>query len=286
MRKPSTSSKREKPFETRTGWGRIAPYAMLSLGSFVAGLLLIAVLLGNARLLVSLGLDGRFYYLALLPLGLAVTGFLFGALRSVALYRGKHIGGALELGGPIVGFALVVIGGFLLPPPASNFPLTVYVHGPGGHQDLPLRNQGAVLLDVGGDRRREPIGDRGQAIFPEVPANFRGQKVNVALEASGYERTDDDLLPLDGTSLYLKVRRKASRIAGNVLDETGSAVVGATVSIGGIHTRSGQQGGFDLVLPSDRVEDRMVLRIDADSYPAWNQVVIPNGGTVTAVLRR
>jgi hypothetical protein len=268
------------------GWGAIAPYAFLSLGSFVVGLLLVGLLLRNARLLVSLGLEGRFYYLVLLPLGLAVTGFLFGALRSFALYRGKHFGGALQLGGPIVGFALVVIGGFLLPVPASNFPLTVYVHGPAGPQDLPLRSEGAVLLDLGGDRRSAPVGDRGQAFFPEVPANFRGQKVNVALDAVGYERTDNSLVQLNGTSVYLNVRRKPARITGIVQDSDGYPVAGATISVAGMSTTSGDQGQFDLVLSYDRVEDRMVLRAAAKGYQTWSEEVMPNGGPVTAVLQR
>jgi carboxypeptidase family protein len=261
-------------------------YTLLSLGSFIAGLLLVVLLLGNARLLVSLGLEGRFYYLVLLPLGLAVTGFLFGALRSFALYRGKQLGGALELGGPIVGFALVVIGGFLLPLPASNFPLTVYVHGPAGRQDLALRGQGAVLLDLGGDRRSAAIGDKGQAFFPEIPANFRGRNVNVALDASGYERTDSNQLQLDGTSAYLEVRRKPSHIRGNVLDPAGKPLAGATVSLAGISTTSGEQGQFDLTLSSDRIDERMVMRIAADGYQTWSQEVTPNGGALTAVLQR
>lgn len=248
--------------------------------------MLVVLLLTNARLLVSLGLVGRFYYLTLLLLGLFGAGFLFGALRSIGIYSRKVFGGAVELGGAIVGFALIVIAGFYLPPPESNFPLTVYVHGPAGPQDLLLRNEGEVLMDLGGDRRSVPIGDKGQAFFSEIPATFRGQKVNVALDAPAYECPDNSRLKLDGTSLYLEVRRKSAHIAGSVLDETGNPVVGATVSVAGISTTSVEQGRLELVLPSGRVLDDMVLSVSADRYETWNQVVIPNGGHVTAVLRR
>jgi hypothetical protein len=284
--RPKAARKPKQPPRAGNGWARIAPYALLSLGSFVAGLLLVVLLLGNARLLVSLGLEGRFYYLALLPLGLAVTGFLFGALRSVALYRGKHLGGALELGGPVVGFALVVIGGFLLPSPATNFPLTVYVHGPAGEDDLPLRNTGAVLLDLGGDRRRAPIGDQGQAFFPEIPASFRGQKVNVALDASAFERVDRARRELDGSSLYLQVQRKPAHIAGHVLDESGAPIAGAAIGVARASAKSGKDGRFDLVIPSGDVQDELLLRIDAGGYRPWTQAIVPNGGAITAVLQR
>ncbi len=86
-KRPSIGNRKPVSPPAPGGWPVIAPYALLSLGSFLAALLLIGLLLGNASLLVSLGLEGRFYYLALLPLGLAVTGFLFGAMRSFALYR-------------------------------------------------------------------------------------------------------------------------------------------------------------------------------------------------------
>jgi hypothetical protein len=75
----------------------------------------------------------------LLPLGLAAAGFLFGVLRSYASYRGKHLGGVLELGGPIIAAAMVVIGGFVLVPSPATFPITVYVHGERGPQDVVLR---------------------------------------------------------------------------------------------------------------------------------------------------
>src|ERR1700733_9699639 len=89
-------------------WSEIAPYAVLSLGGFLCALLLIVLLLRNAEKLVALGLTGNLYYLVLVPLGLSVAAFLFGALRSYARYRGKQFGGVLELGGPVVAFVLVL----------------------------------------------------------------------------------------------------------------------------------------------------------------------------------
>src|ERR1700722_5449367 len=135
-----------------------------SLISFLCGIVLLGLLIWNANLLASLGLAGVLYYLVLLPMGLAAAGFLFGVVRSCARYSGKQLGGMLELGGPIVAFLLVVVLGFVLVKPVTTFPLTVYVHGQGRPQDL-LRNSGEVLLDLGLDRRRQPIGSEGQAYF-------------------------------------------------------------------------------------------------------------------------
>jgi hypothetical protein len=280
MRKAPPLQKRDEPFGSSRSWAEIAPLAWLSFVCFA--LSWPAVLL----LRYALGLNVLFFLLAVVPLALSAATFLFGVLRSIAIYRGKHAGGTLELRGPPVVFAGVMIAAFYFQQHAANFPLTVYVHGSASQQSLPLRNEGVVLLDLDGDRRREPIGDKGQAFFQEIPANFRGQKVNVALDASGYERTDNSRLELDGTSVYVEVRRKPSHIEGNVIDETGKPVVGATVSMAGISTTSREQGHFDLVVPSARVLDRMVLRVSADGYQPWSEMVIPNGGPVTEVLRR
>src|SRR5437763_1981980 len=132
------------------GWREIGPHALLSLAAFAGGLVLVVILLRNADLVRRLKLEGQFFYLILLPLGMSVAAFLFGALRSVALYKGSQFGGALELGGPIVGFALVVLLGKGISEP-GNPHLTVFVHGPGGKNEMVLRNRGVVLLDLGGN---------------------------------------------------------------------------------------------------------------------------------------
>lgn len=268
-------------------WSEITPYAVLSLGSFLCALILVGLLLWKADTLVALGLTGSFYYILLLPLGLSVAGFLFGALRSFARYRGKHFGGVLELGGPVVGFALVVIGGFQLPPPTTNFPLTIYVHGGAGPHEMVLKGSGFVLLDLGGERRREPIGDKGQAFFHEVPASFRGQQVHIALEAAGYTLAEPGRkVRLDGASIYLLVRRTSVRIAGRVQDEEGKPVIGASLTVAGLAVVTDAAGRFDLVIPGDRLQPELSLQVHANGYAPWKSTVVPNANEVTIILRR
>jgi hypothetical protein len=109
-------------------------YAVISLICSLCGVGILSLMILNADLLGRLGLTGNLYYLVLLPMGLAASGFLFGVLRSYARYSGKQLGGMLELGGPIVAFLLVVILGFVLVKPITTFPMTVYVHGEAGRQ--------------------------------------------------------------------------------------------------------------------------------------------------------
>ncbi|MGH8590415.1 MAG: carboxypeptidase-like regulatory domain-containing protein [Gammaproteobacteria bacterium] len=265
----------------------IAPYAILSLGSFASGLVLVALLLWKGDKLTAWGLTGNFYYLILLPLGLTAAAFLFGAMRSYARYQGRQLGGALELGGPIVGFALVVIGGFVLVKNPATVPLTVYVHGEAGRHELVLRNVGYVMVDLGPDRRREPISDKGQAYFPAIPAGFRGQQVAVWLDADGYELVNPGTQPrLDGDSLYLAVRKTAGRISGRVQDEGGRPIAAAVLSVAGISATTDATGHFEVTIPANRLQPELPLQAIAPGFEPSHIHVVPGSNETTVMLKR
>src|SRR2546425_776453 len=147
----------------RPSVGRIPRYALISLGVFLCCTAVLLLLIVKTDKLARLGLTEHVYYLVLILMGLAAAGFLFGVLPSSATYKGTVLGGTLKLSGPIVGAALVVVGAYFFVPKTSTFPLTVYVHGKGGPQDVVLRNSGRVMLELGPEPRGEPIGDSGQA---------------------------------------------------------------------------------------------------------------------------
>src|SRR5262245_1101038 len=90
----------------------------------------------------------------------------------------------------------------------STFPLTVFVHGHGGPLDIVLRNSGSVLLDLGGDRRSQPISAEGQAYFSEIPSSFRGREVPIGLESKDFELSDPKrTYRLDAAGIYLAVKK-------------------------------------------------------------------------------
>ena len=193
----------------QSSMGRIPRYALISFLVFLCCIAVLLLLIVNADKLTGLGLIEHVYYPALVLLGLAAAAFLFGVLPSSATYEGTVLGGTLKLGGAIVGAALVVAGAYFFLPEAPTFPLTVYVHGEGGPQDLVLRNSGRVMLELGPDARVEPIGENGQAYFPAIPASFRGQEVPAWVESETYESVDSRAKQrLDSTTLYLAVRKK------------------------------------------------------------------------------
>jgi len=90
----------------------------------------------------------------------------------------------------IAGITFIALQKFAPGPSEPTFPFTVFVQGKGGPSDVVLKNSGYVALDLGGDRRTEAIGEKGQAYFPAIPATFRGQEVPIGVESDAFELSD------------------------------------------------------------------------------------------------
>lgn len=280
--KPSTAR------VTSTQWSRIAPFVLISLVCFLLGSLLLCFMVWKGEKLIALGLSGRMFYIVLIPIGLSAAGFLFGALKSEAIYSGRQPGGTLILGGPIVALLLVVILGFFLVPDLSTFPLTVYVHGPGGRSDIVLRNTGEVFMDLDGDRRHVAIGDQGQAYFPAIPANFRAQSVPLWVVSDQFESTEPDReRKLDGRRIYLPVHRKAGRVKGLVESDTPGCLAAAQVHVAGLTALVDPASGqFDLTIPGDRLQDDLILEASAPGCVSESHSVIPDSNAIVIRLRQ
>ena len=281
--------KKAEPRQPDTsGWNKIGPFAIISLISFLLGALLVFFMVWKAEKLVALGLTGKLFYIVLLPLGLSVAGFLFGVVQSYATFKGKQLGGNLVLGGPIVGFFLVVILGFVLVPDPSTFPVTVFVHGPSGPQDTVLQNSGEVLMDLGGDRQKAAIGEQGQAYFRAIPANFRGQEVLAWVSSDKFESAEaNKKYKLDGQAIYLAVRRKAGRLYGLVESDDPKCLVGVQLRVAGLAIPMNPDSGrFDVSIPGDHLEDELVLDVTGPGCTPQHINVVPNSNEITITLHR
>lgn len=284
---PAKKERARTPSRKAKEESRILPFALLSAGSFAAGLLVLWLILEKAELLARFGLTGQLFYVLLLPLGLSAAAFLFGALRSYAVYRGEALGGILELGGPVVLFGLVVLGGVFLPQPTAPFSLTVFVHGKGGVHDLPLRQQGHVILDLGPDRRKAAIGAEGQAFFPGIPPSLRGRPAAVFLEAEGLQVAEGSRQALlEGEVLYLPVERLPFEIRGRVMDDEGRPVAGAALDLRDLKAATDADGSFRLVVPGEWGGAALPLRVTAAGFQRYQADVFSGSHDVDVILRQ
>lgn len=139
-----------------------------------------------ASYLISNGLETRVYYFSLVILGLICAAFLFGAMRSYARYSGKQLSGTLELGGAVVGAAMVVVGGLFFTEPAGTFDVTVRLNSENGERI----QQGQVTLLLGRDSRTGYVTQNGEADFKEVPVRFRNRPATIMTDVKGYRIAD------------------------------------------------------------------------------------------------
>ena len=132
--------------------------------------------------LVESGVQAQLFYLLLLPWALSCAAFLFGVMKSYARFTHRSHNNLLELGGPVVLFCLVIVGGFKLVPPApETFDLSVRAHS----QDSPLITSGQITLDLPG-LPHVSIGPDGEATFKGLPASARLRTIRMLPHVDGY----------------------------------------------------------------------------------------------------
>jgi hypothetical protein len=249
------------------------------------GLAILSVMLWNAQLLVSLGLTGNYYYVVLMALGLASAAFLFGVLQSYARFNGRNGWGALELGGPIVGCALVVVGGFYLVPNPLPFAVTVFIHGEGGIHDLVPKDSGEVFMELGPEVRKQQVGQDGAVYFTNIPPSYRGQEVALWVNSKEFESVHpDQKYPLKGDTLQVEVRKKAGKLSGRVQDENGNPLSGVKIRLAGLSTTTDPAGHFEVVIPGDHLQPSFDLMAEAAGYSTRHYEAVPNANGLVIVI--
>ena len=219
------------------------------------------------------------YYILLVPLGAAAAAFLFGAMRSYARYSGKVVYGTLELGGPVVIFALVVVGGYYIASAESTFDLTVRVHGPDGPAQV-IRG-GDVTADFGENRITEKVGFDGQARFLQIPLRYKAEEIHIIPEIAGFRAAEPGpyRIPPNGiVMLPLERVPDSTHVRGTVFDSAGQTVAGARLSFrhGMATTLTNSDGEFAVTLPAAEGE-RLPLLVTRDGRVVYDSYVVVSG---------
>src|SRR5215471_3831382 len=162
-------------------------YAVIALVGLVLAIAFTFFYTYQVPRLVQSGAQGQVFYLLLIPWALASAAFLFGAMKSYAGVTYRRLGSALELGGPVVLFCLVLVGGFKLVPSApQSFDLTVRAHSEDG--SVPLITTGKITIELDTALFTEPFNSNGEADFKGVPPKFEGATIRMLPQVEGYEQ--------------------------------------------------------------------------------------------------
>ena len=255
---------------------RIGLYAFISLASFLCAAALLATLIQHADLLTHFGLIGHVYYPVLIVFGLCSAVFLFGVLQSYAAYRGRHFGGVLELGGPVVVFALVIAGAKFLIPENETFSIQVYVHGPGGMHDRVLPRLVSITLDLD-KRETQSLDDDGKAVFPAVPGRFRDQAVPVSVLSDVYLVADpSERLRLTPGLVYLTVELRVCRPSFHVHDQNGKSISGAEIKVDStVLGKTNDDGDLTKEFPLHSPELPPSLLVNSAGYQSYKHDIEP-----------
>lgn len=200
------------------------------------------------------GAQGQVFYLLLIPWALSSAAFLFGAMRAQAHFTHRQRGSFLELGGPVVLFCLVLLGGFkLVPPGPETFDFAVRAYS----ADSPLITSGQITLELPGLPHAN-IGQDGEANFKGMPAKLKGNAIRVLPQVEGYEEkwltpvAEGNVLTVELERVHPTFAQKATLIPPPVKGKT----VQIRVDGQKIDAVPDELGGFTFIAsgkPGDRV---------------------------------
>ena len=222
----------------------------------------------------------QFYFIILIIVGLGVGAFLFGVMKSYAVYKSKNLPGYLGLGGPVVAAALVVYGGFKLIPDQSHFNVKIQFKIKSGKAE---ELSGCRLWIENIDVEHKPMDPIDcQVDFLNISSEYEGKKVRFGIKAPGYELVypDSGYILKSDVFIDLPVQRDQtlSQINGYILDENGDMFEGVLVLLGttGIADTTTATGLFNLTIPASYQSDSITLYISKKGYLTEIHTVYPS----------
>ncbi|UPK69136.1 hypothetical protein [Chitinophaga filiformis] len=249
--------------------------------AFLLSFLAAGVLIFFGKELEDLGITGNIYYIILIPLGFSSAAFLAGAMKSYASFTSNESVsyGKLQLTGPIVIFALVVGGGFIMPNFNRKEQFDVKMRIVSNDRPMTTLNEGTVTLYIGKEPKTVNIHD-GEVAFYNIPEKYHNRKVRIVPAINSYQLADSNEVLISKNEDYVDIhvtRTKESLstlVRGSVLDQKNMAVVHALLDFSsGLATcYTDPNGNFSLTVPLPPGE-KAQLKVVTDGITRFNEVV-------------
>ncbi len=239
--------------------------------------------------LSEFGITKSFYYIILIPVGLASAAFLFGALRSSAKYSGKTSYGSIELTGPVVIFCLVIIGGFYFASPESDFLLTIRTVDPAKPEKI--INEGTIIIDFGDQRLDKKLNENGEVMFSGVSSKFIGKPVNIFPQIKGYKIKEGNSIPIpENRIIYLELTERidSTLLRGMVINDKGDPEDSVFIDIesGVASAASDDKGRFSVVVPASAGEALLLTAVKNGTTIYRDFITVTERGSITIKLKK
>lgn len=226
------------------------------------------------------------YFFLLIPLALVCAAFLFGAMRSHARYTGKAYGGTLELGGPVVVLALIILLGFKFRPKEMEFSYTINFFETGDTTEV--IKDGSVELFFGTARIAKKISE-GQTVFNEMPSVYKGKNATLISKAKGYiTKRQTVVMPFENIAqnIFLEKIKDSVSIHGLLKDAKRRPVKDASLVFadGLLKTTSDSYGNFNVTMPFKDGQEVPLRIYVKDKLEYDNLIVLSNNVSLNIQL--
>jgi hypothetical protein len=167
--------------------------------------------------------------------------------------------------------------------------LTIYVHGPGGPQDIVLDNQGAVMVDFGNRRDKQRVGENGRTNFGEVGSRFLNKEIKITIQAEGFVLAKPEATYIyDGEPIYIELKSNCRfcLLRGTVQDDEGQLLSGIIIGLKGTELldTTNQNGHFEIVVPIEQEKEEYILIAIDNGKIVWDNFVTPVPDTPIEIL--
>ncbi|HQV01073.1 MAG: hypothetical protein JNK61_00365 [Bacteroidia bacterium] len=229
---------------------------------YVAGVLIaaLAIFLLN-RLSNSTSLN---YYITLLIVAFGAALALFTIQKSFASFENTSQYGTLKLGGPVVVFFMVIVGGYVLP--QNNFDLTINMYD----ANSGAITSGAIVLNLDDKKEERLLDINGQATFKKLLSQYRNTKASIEPKIKNYpNKAIEVVIPANENVLNITIEKNndSTAIHGMVIGRDNKLQKNAQLSFlgGKVKTQSDDAGNYTAVLPIADGQEAGIIIIINDS---------------------
>jgi hypothetical protein len=249
--------------------------------AFILTILASAILIFYGNQLESIGIAGIFYYIILVPLGFSAAAFLSGAMKSYASYttHESFAYGKIKLAGPVVIFALVVGGGFIMPNLDKEDQFNLKFRIISNDMATHLFNEGKFILYIGQEPKTANIHD-GEASFFNIPESFNNKSVKILPVIDKFQLAGSDEVLISYKDNYIDIEVERTKeslvtvIRGSIINSENAPVKNAFVNLeSGLATGyTDQNGDFSFAVPKPSGE-KVNLKVLVDGLVKYDEQV-------------
>lgn len=271
----ANKSPTQKPVNSST-------YLLISAVSLVAAIAIGYYYLHNMQQGGNEKMDDRIFYLVLVLFGIAASALIFGVMNSYASLKGIQSNVTYKFTGPVVGVILTVVGGFMLPKPATDQLLSIRLFD----QDKNPVTRGNVTITFPHYQRSAFINNNGMVVFPDIPDDQLRNKIIINVVSDGYANVTLDTMLANFSPINLTLNQsKVIRISGTVKNAADNPIRDVAVEVDGTPyaTKTINDGSFDIPIPGYHFGDRITLVTSHPSYEDKSKELVIESGEINNI---